>query len=153
MASKVDRVLEEALAQPVDDRASKANDRPIIKTSSVGWFEELAKAYKERRPFALVDDAGIGIDLSTPLSQIGKRAHLSTREWVAVLVALGMAGAGAFLVGLAFVDPEPTSKLGLLVGGGVVCLLGGGFSAIQILTDRKPPKIRVDKAGVFVDWS
>ncbi len=36
------------------------------------------------------------------------------------------------VVGVA--DSEPTSKLGLLIGGGVICVAGGGFSAIRILT-------------------
>ena len=48
----------------------------------------------------------------------GRSAKLSRREWTAVLISAGMSVFGAAMVILAFVDPDPTSKLGLLVGSG-----------------------------------
>jgi hypothetical protein len=63
-----------------------------------------------------------------------------------------MSVAGAAAVLLAFLDPEPTSKLGLMVGGGLACVLGGGFSAIRILTREKPPSVRVRPSGFEIEW-
>ena len=56
------------------------------------------------------------------------------------------------MVVLAFLDPEPTSKLGLLVGGGAVCLLTGGLTAVAILTRRRPPTIEMSAAGFKISW-
>jgi hypothetical protein len=40
-------------------------DETRIKTSDQRWLERLARAYKERMPVSLVDDANVGIDPST----------------------------------------------------------------------------------------
>jgi hypothetical protein len=53
---------------------------------------------------------------------------------------------------LAFLDPEPTSKLGHLVGGGTVCVLMGGIYAIRILTSHKLLWVKVSKEGVEIRW-
>jgi hypothetical protein len=83
---------------------------------------------------------------------MARSSGLSRREIAGVSVALGMSGAGLTMVVLAFLDPEPTSKLGLLVGGGLTCVLGGGFSAIRILTTHKPPEVRVTARGIEISW-
>ena len=128
-------------------------DETRIKTSDQRWLERLARAYKERMPVSLVDDANVGIDPSTQtIFQIARAARMSSREIAGAGVALGMSAAGIAMVGLAFLDPEPTSKLGLLIGGGVTCLLGGGFSAIKILTREKPPTVRVTPSGFRIEW-
>jgi hypothetical protein len=64
-----------------------------------------------------------------------------------------MSTVGIAMVILAFVDPEPTSKLGLLVGGGAVCVLSGGFAAIRILTKHKPPNIKATLEGIEISWT
>jgi hypothetical protein len=56
------------------------------------------------------------------------------------------------MVVLAFIDPEPTSKLGLLVGGGAMCVLSGGLTAVAILTRRKPPNIELGAKGFTIHW-
>jgi hypothetical protein len=125
----------------------------LIKTSDQRWLERLARAYKDRMPVSVVDDANVGIDPSTQtLFQIARLVGMSAREIAGVAVALGMSVAGAAMVALAILDPEPTSKLGLLVGGGVTCLLCGGFSAIKILTREKPPNVRVTPSGFKIEW-
>ena len=102
----------------------------------------------------LVDDAGLGINPEDQtLLQMARVSGLSRREIASVSVALGMSGVGVTMVVLAFLDPEPTSKLGLLVGGGAVCVLGGGFSAIRILTQHKPPNIRATAKGIEIYWT
>jgi len=130
-----------------------SNEKLTLRTSQPGWLEALAVIYKTRQQALIVDDAGLGVDLAKDtLFQMAKQARLSPREVAAVGVALGMSAIGIGMVILAFVDPEPTSKLGLLLGGGVVCVLGGGFSAIRILTNLKPPSVRVTARGIEIAW-
>jgi len=124
-----------------------------IRTSQKGWLAELAKAYKDQTPALIIDDANVGIDPSTQtLFDMGRKAKLSTAEIAAVCISCGMSIAGVGMVILAFCDPEPTSKLGLLVVGGAVLTLTGGLSAIYILTKKKPPNISVGPDGIKVDW-
>jgi hypothetical protein len=56
------------------------------------------------------------------------------------------------VVVFAFLDPEPTSKLGLLVGGGAVCVLSGGMTVIAILTRRRPPTMEIGSSGFKISW-
>ena len=124
-----------------------------ILTSQKGWFERLVKAYRDRQPVLLVDDARVGIDpQSQSLVSMGIRAGLSPADWSAVGVAVGMSAAGVMMVMLAFLDPEPTSKLGLLVGGGAVCVLTGGLTAVAVLTRRRPPNIEMSAGGFKISW-
>jgi hypothetical protein len=128
-------------------------DETLIKTSDQRWLERLARAYKDRLPVSLVDDADVGIDPSAQtIFQVARSVGMSSREIAGVAIALGMSAAGAAMVVLAFLDPEPTSKLGLMIGGGVTCLLGGGFSAIKILTREKPPSVTVTPSGFKIEW-
>ena len=123
--------------------------KEIIKTSDPGWMERLARAYRERAPVVVVDDAGAGIDPARQtMLEMARMVRLSARELAAVAVALGMGGAGVLMIVLAFLDPEPTSKLGLLVGGGAVCVFTGGLTAIRILVSHKPPRVRVDAGNI-----
>jgi len=128
--------------------------KEIVRTSQVGWLEALARIYRQRRPALLIDDAGFGIDpASQTLFDMARLAGLSKRELAAVCIALGMSTVGIGMIVLAFFDPELTSKLGLLVGGGIVTVLGGGFTAIRILTKHKPPNIKVTVDGVEITWT
>ncbi len=115
----------------------------IVKTSQSGWLGQL-----------IIDDANVGIDpTSQSLFDMGRQANLSTREIVAVCVSCGMGFIGAGMVVLAFVDPEPTSKLALLIGSGAVLAITGGWSAINTLTKNKPPNIKFGKNGVEISWN
>jgi len=129
------------------------NDPITLRTSEKGWFRELANAYKDREPVVLCDDAQLGIDpVSETLFMMGVRAKLSVNEVSAACIALGMAAAGVGLVIAALLDPEPTSKLGLLVGGGVVLIFTGGWGAIHILVKIKPPCVKAGKNGFEINW-
>ncbi len=113
----------------------------IIRTSDRGWLERLARAYKDRAPVVLEDDLGVGIDPARQsVLDMARHVRLTVREWTAVGVSLGLSGAGILMVVLAFLDPEPTSKLGLLVGGGALCVFTGGVAAIRILVSHRPPR-------------
>jgi hypothetical protein len=128
--------------------------KEIVRTSQPGWLEALARIYKQRRSALLIDDAKFGIDpASQTLFDMAKQAGLSKTDFAAVCIALGMSAVGIGMIVLAFFDPEPTSKLGLLVGGGAVCLLGGGFTAIRILTKHKPPNIKATLDGIEISWT
>ena len=114
----------------------------IIRTSEAGWLERLARAYRERAAVVVVDDFGVGIDpAKQSIFEMARLVRLTPREVAAVAVALGLGGAGVLMIVLAFLDPEPTSKLGLLVGGGAVCVFTGGLAAIRILVSHKPPRV------------
>jgi hypothetical protein len=125
----------------------------VVRTSEKGWVGALARAYRNRDRILLVDDANVGIDPARDsLVAMGIKARLSLEEWIAVGVSVGMSAAGVVMVVLAFVDPEPTSKLGLLVGGGAVCVLAGGLTAIRVLTRLRPPDISAGAAGIRISW-
>ncbi len=124
-----------------------------VYTSQSNWLAVVAKNYKNKATFTLVDDRNLGIDpLNDTLYTMGRKANLSTAEWTAVGVSLGISAAGMAIIILAFLDPEPTTKLGLMIGVGGVCILGGGFSAIKILTKTKPPKVTVSAIGFSISW-
>ena len=125
----------------------------VIRTSEKGWVGALAKAYKSRTRVLLIDDARTGIDPEREsLVAMGIKARLTVPEWIAVGVSIGMSAAGSLMVILAFLDPEPTSKLGLLVGGGAVCVLAGGLTAVRILTRLRPPNISAGAGGIRISW-
>ncbi len=129
------------------------DDEITVRTSESGWLARLADAYRERRPITLIDDARVGIDPNNEsLLEMGRRARLTPRDWGGVMVSLGMTGIGLWMVFAAILDPEPTSKLGLLVGGGTACILGGGFSAVRILTRLRPPTLEVHGSGFHLRW-
>lgn len=131
----------------------------VIKTSEVGWLTKLSVAYKKREDVTLIDDAKIGINpKDETLFKMGIKAKLSKAEIVAVGTALGMGSIGISLLAIAFFDPEPFSKLGLLVGSGVVLLFSGGFSAIMILAKQLPPNVEFvtstdGRINIRVSWT
>jgi len=114
---------------------------------------ELARAYREHQPVLVVDDAGIGLDpANQSLLGMGRAAGLSRREWSGVGVSMGLSGVGLWMVVAAVASPEPTSKLGLLIAGGSVLMFSGAFSAIRLLTDRRPPVVEVTRLGLRISW-
>ncbi len=124
-----------------------------IRTSEQGWLPQLVKAYRNRDQIVIVDDAHVGIDpVNQSLLDMGLKSGLSRNDWTAVVVAAGMGVFGAVIIVLAILDPEPTSKLGLLIASGALLAWGGGHSAIRILTKHKPPKVRVSTSGIEIDW-
>jgi hypothetical protein len=101
----------------------------------------------------LIDDAGLGVDPATQnLLQMGASGRLTRREWTAAGLSAGMTVFGATLVVLAVLDPEPTSKLGLLVGSGALLALTGGLQTIRLLTRQKPPSITITAKGIHIGW-
>jgi len=125
-----------------------------VRTSQSGWFAELAKAYKDSTPVLVTDDANVGINPETDsLYQMALTAKLSTGDVLGGCVACGMAASGVTCVLLAVFDPEPTSKLTLLVCGGLALIAMGGGSAIYIFTKKRPPGIKVSGSGFEITWA
>lgn len=127
----------------------------LIKTSAVGWLKQAAEAYKARQPFLLEDDAHIGVDpREDTLMRMGLKAQLSARAWSAVMISVGIAGVGAWLIVMAVLDPEPYSKVAMAIVTGAILLGSGGLTAVRVLTNVKPPNIRVSKMGIFeIYWT
>lgn len=124
-----------------------------IRTSEKDWLARLTAAYREHAAVELIDDAQVGIDpAQQSLLQMGLTGRLTRRQWTAVSIAGGMTVFGATMVVLAFIDPDPTSKLGLMVGGGALLALTGGFQTIRLLTGKKPPNITITRQGVHIGW-
>lgn len=124
-----------------------------IRTSEADWLPRLTQAYRRHAQVDLIDDAGLGVDPATQsLLQMGTTGKLTRREWTAVGLSSGMTVFGAALVVLAVLDPEPTSKLGLLVGSGALLALTGGFQTIRLLTRMKPPSITITPKGIHIGW-
>ena len=129
-------------------------EHQIIKTSEKKWLAKLSEAYHKKQAVIIVDDADTGINpKEQTILQMGRKVNLLFNEWVAVLIALGMSATGAVMVVFGILDPEPTSKLGLLIGGGITAFVSGGFMAIKILTNQKPPKVTVNKKGFTIEWN
>ena len=125
----------------------------IVRTSEPGWLKVLANLYKQQLPAIVIDDANVGIDPKNhSLFDMARKADLSPRELAAVCVAAGMGVVGVGMILLAFFDPEPTSKLALLVGSGAVLILSGGLTAIHVLTNKRPPNIKMGPKGFEISW-
>ena len=125
----------------------------VIKTTTDDWLRLLAAAYTSQTPVTLVDDAKLGVDpVHQTLLEMGRKAHLTASDWMAVGVALGVSSVGAFLVVMAVLDPEPYSKIGFALGAGTAMTMSGGFAAIRVLTKQKPPKVTVSPVGFQIGW-
>jgi hypothetical protein len=148
-ASRID--LSPQTSQSINQPTHMSN--LTIRTSEQGWLPQLAKAYRNREQIIIIDDANVGIDPSSQsLVEMGLKSGLTRSDWTAVVVAGGMGVFGAVVIVLAILDPEPTSKLGLLIASGALLAWGGGHSAIRILTKHKPPKVRVSPSGIEIEW-
>ena len=87
----------------------------------------IANAMRKRERFAIVTE-------DKDFDPLGLDRH-SAEVWIAAAGGGAMMTIGGAALVLAFADPEPTTKLGLMVGGGVlVTLAGGGVIATILLT-------------------
>jgi len=127
--------------------------KETIKTSEKDWLKKLTEFYKKRTSFTIIDDASLGINpLNQTILEMSREAGLSIKDWLGVLVALGISTFGSYMVVAAIMDPEPTSKLELMIASGAILIFTSGMTAIRILTKVKPPKITVTQFGFEVEW-
>jgi len=116
--------------------------RASFQTTDKKWLEKVLECYRDKRPFELTDDAGIGItaeDLRAAINLIKKLKEtgaLTWREICQILTGLGISCVGIWLIMVAVADPEPTSKLGTLLVGGVLLILTGGLGMLRALGQR-----------------
>jgi hypothetical protein len=125
----------------------------VIRSSDAAWFSQVLVAYDKRTPFKFEDDAELGIDLEKQsLAQIGLRGRLAAQDWMAAFSSIGVSAFGGYMVIAAIIDPEPTSKLGLMVAAGSALVMSGSFTAVRVLTRIKPPSVKVTKGWIEVRW-
>jgi hypothetical protein len=130
--------------------SGESEEKRQVKTSTRGWLKEVAEAYRNRVPILIDDDAQVGINpKEDSLLKMGIKAKLSAREWAGVCLSLGVAGIGVWLIVMAVLDPEPFSKVALVIVTGALLLGTGGLVAVRVLTHLKPPNIRIFKTGIF----
>lgn len=113
--------------------------KKTIKTSNPEWLEVALKEYSLKNEFTFVDDAKLGMtekDLQSAVNLIRaskSKAGKTIKQITAVLVGLGMSLAGIWIILLAIADPEPTTKLGLLITGGFILAISGGYGTLRAL--------------------
>ena len=111
----------------------------IIYTSQRNWLQLALECYRDKLKFDLIDDAGIGLtskDLTSAVKLIQKAKNtgrVSVKSIATILTSLGLSSVGIWLVLAAIVDPEPTSKLGILLAGGIALIALGGMSILRAL--------------------
>jgi len=111
----------------------------VIRTSNEKWLEKALELYKNKTPFEFVDDFGIGITEEDLISAVAlikaakEKGGITWKEIAGILTGLGMSGVGIWMIVIAVADPEPTSKLGILLAGGVLLVLTGGLSILRCL--------------------
>ena len=91
-------------------------------------LKKISKAMGQKEPFIIMTS-------DENFNPLGYDRH-SAEVWVGAVGGGLLMTIGAGTLVLAFMDPEPTTKLGLLVGGGIVMVLAGGAVIITILITR-----------------
>lgn len=135
----------------------KKEDSPaVIRTSDPGWLDRALKSYRERRPFHFTDDANLGIsesDLVSAVALIRRARHAGKMSWKEisqVLTGMGLSGVGIWLIAASIASPEPTSKLWILLAGGVVLITTGGLSILKALGQKWQVHARYGKQEIIV---
>lgn len=93
-----------------------------IRTSDPSWVQKAMESYDQEQPFAIKDDAHVGI---TTKNLESKNEFIKWSQVGQVGVGFGIMGVGMKLIRIASMDPEPTSKLAFLCVGGVISIIGG----------------------------
>ncbi len=114
----------------------------IVRTSETDWLEKSINLYTEKQAFLLQDDAGLKLtraDLKSAVSLIRaakSKGGVSRKQILGLLTGMGITGIGVWIIAAAIADPEPTTKLGLLITGGLVLTFTGSFGALTSLGVR-----------------
>jgi hypothetical protein len=114
----------------------------IVRTSEKDWLEKSLKLYTEKKLFKFIDDAGLKLteeDLRSAVDLIRaakSKGGVSWQQIVGVLAGIGITGVGVWIIAAAIADPEPTTKLGLLIAGGIILALTGSLGTLAALGVR-----------------
>lgn len=126
----------------------------IVRTSDADWLQTSYAHYQKKQTFQLFDNAMIGIDpVHDSLIRMGIKAGYSMEDWRKFFACIGVSGLGLTLCVLAFLDPEPTTKLSLLVGGGVALVISGGVTALLLVLNVRPTKVVVSHGGFLISFN
>lgn len=113
--------------------------KKTIKTSNKEWLELALKEYSSKNEFTLIDDKVLGLkekDLNSAVSLIKAaktKGKKSVKQITKVLLGLGLSSTGIYAIIIAIADPEPTSKLSLLLVGGIILAISGGYGTLRAL--------------------
>jgi flagellar motor component MotA len=116
--------------------------KDIVRTSEKNWLEKALKLYTEKKLFRFIDDAELKLtekDLKSAISLIRAAKSKSGVTWqqiAGVLAGAGITSAGVWIIAAAIADPEPTTKLGLLIAGGTILALTGSLGTFASLGVR-----------------
>ena len=127
----------------------------IVRTTDVDWLERAIKLYTDKLTFTFIDDAKLGIseaDLKSAVALIRAAKSKGMVAWqqiVGVLAGIGITGVGVWIIMAAIADPEPTTKLGLLVAGGIVLALTGSLGTLASLGVRFSVSAKSPGGGEF----
>jgi hypothetical protein len=91
-------------------------------------LKQVAEAIKQEERFTIITK-------DPHFNPLGNDYH-SANVWIAAAGGGGLMTIGAGSLLLAFLDSEPTSKLGILVTGGIILSLAGGGLLLVILLTR-----------------
>jgi len=125
----------------------------IIKTSDSNFSEKVLIAIRDKVIFTLKDDDNLGIkkeDLKDGVHFIKAlyREGASKKDLSVLLAGIGISSMGIGLILIAVFDPEPTTKLVILLAGGVVLMLTGSLAILQAL--KAPMKVKFGTKGFDV---
>ncbi len=109
-------------------------------------LEAILDAMKRRTSFCIVTD-------DPHFNPLGFDRH-SAQVWIGAAVGGILMSIGGGALVLAFLDPEPTSKLGLLVGGGIGMAFTGGIIILAVIVMRSgyTSIMRYDKTSGKYEW-
>ena len=110
-----------------------------IRTSQENWVDTAIKAYTKKQEFSLIDDSELGLsekDVKSAMNLLAfmrKERRMKIKDISSVLVGIGITASGVWIVLAAIADPEPTSKLSLLIAGGLILALTGSLGTLRAL--------------------
>ncbi len=121
----------------------------VVKTTDPDWLKKALQLYTDKKPFTLIDDKKIGLtpnDVQTAVNLIKaakRKDNFSIKDIMKVLASLGVSGIGVWMIVAAIMDPEPTSKLGILLAGGVALAFTGSLALLFTLGANFSVKVKV----------
>ena len=127
----------------------------LIATSDPEWLQKALGAYRRGARFRLHDDAGLGLNAEALGSGVALLRYLVLfaavpwREVGIALTGIGLCSFGIWIIRLAIADPEPTSRLGILLAGGVILIVLGGASILRALGVTWRVSVKTSDGYVF----
>ena len=83
---------------------------------------------------------------------MGLQAGFGFKQWKQVGACSGIGIVGVGLFAMAMIDPEPTSKLTLILVTGAFLAISGAGGAVYLLTGLKPPAVQLEGNRFSIRW-